>query len=209
MKQYIQIAAYYIISSVCLVTLEYRAKQCETYFNSILQLLNSTESVGTGSGDSRVLFFSLLFPTMGASVAFVMTLCILVLIIRIVYIVKNDNQPNLRLMYLWLLTHVWYTLLALVEVVLSFPRCTPNQDLMFVSEFSSIWLMVMTLCFLKEVDSYKRQLKVRPNRNTQDTQDTQDTQMVSQNTTSSEVPPVFKRIICIQKWPGEWPSGTL
>jgi hypothetical protein len=111
-----------------------------------------------------------------------MALCVLAIIFDIIKLVERNNQENWCLMHVWLFTHGCYTLLALVGLYSSLPVCTRNEVHVWQSIFLSALNALATCYFLVEVKSYSRQLKARPNR---------DTQEVSQNTTSSEVPPVF------------------
>jgi hypothetical protein len=179
-RLYILIAACYVFGFVCLSILVLQANLCKENLDSIIQLLETTGHE-RGRVIARILLLSLLGPTFGAATAFFMALYIMVNIFRIIKLVKIANPEKLRLMYAWLCTHACYIMMTLVGFFSSLPVCTPTHELILTSGFSSIFCVLVTLVILLAVESCKQTPQARPNRNTQE---------VSQNTTSSEAPPI-------------------
>jgi hypothetical protein len=171
-----------------------QADLCEIHYDSFSQLLASIDVSGSENVTNRMTLFSLIMTVFASAAVFAMALRILFVIADIVNLVRKNNKENLCLIYVWLFTNAFYTLLALMGLFSSLPECMPNIDHILVSLFSSVLNAVVTCIFLAKVKMFSWQLNVRLNRNTQE---------VSQNPISLEVPPVFlfrKKIVRIQKW---------
>jgi hypothetical protein len=138
--------------------------------NWTTQLLKSTESIGRESVNATETLFLQLVSAFAVMSTLFMAVCILFYIVDIINLIKQDEKAKLCLMCVWLFTHAFYILMALVGLYSGTSICI--TDLGQIADlFASILNLVVTFLFLVRVMSYNRQLYVR------------------QNTTTPKVPP--------------------
>jgi fatty acid desaturase len=122
------------------------------------------------NGDLKLVLFQIV-STIGTTFGYFVAAFIVILIVDIIGKLKKDNCC---LMYVWLFTHVCYTLIAFLGWLGSFPACPLNVVQILEAIFASLLSGVASFLLLLEVYEYHLQLEEPWNR----------------NTTSSEVPEV-------------------
>jgi hypothetical protein len=109
------------------------------------------------------LVFIMLVSVFGTIIGFVVAVFTVIFIVDIIDKFKKDNCC---LMYVWLFTHVCYTLIAFLGLLGSFPTCPLNVVQILEATFASLLSAVATCLLMGEVYGYHFQLEERWNRNT-------------------------------------------
>jgi hypothetical protein len=127
--------------------------------------MNSEKFNVNGSEYSRTSHLFLVVSDFATAVGFVIALIILGIIVYIIELLKKNNE-NFWLMYVWLFTHICYTLMTFLGVYSRYPRCLLTVVQILETIFTSVLSAVIT--FLLLMIAYRRipQPNVRRNRNT-------------------------------------------